>query len=132
PAHAMPRVPPVRRAGDGRRRTGRAWPDCAAATPPFPAGLSAAPSWRCLRCDGRWLGLLARRLRGLLRGRTLQEHEVVAMDDLVPATPAQDRLDLVRPVAGDPFGVGAGIGGQAAGEARSIGADDKHGIAALE
>ena len=48
------------------------------------------------------------------------KHQVVAVDDLVAATPAQDRFDLVRAMAGDAFGVGAGIGGQAAASGRAV------------
>ena len=54
------------------------------------------------------------------------------MDHLIPATPAQDFLDPIRPVAGDPFGIRAGISRQAARHGTTIGADDHDGITALE
>ena len=49
-----------------------------------------------------------------------QQHQVVAMDDLVAPAPAQDRLDLVGPMTGDAFGIGAGIGRQAACQRRPV------------
>jgi hypothetical protein len=40
----------------------------------------------------------------------LQQHQIVPMDHLVASAPAQDRLDLIRPMPGNARRVLAGIG----------------------
>src|SRR5579859_1386921 len=62
----------------------------------------------------------------------LQQHQIVAVDDLVPASPAKDRFDLVRAVAGDAFGVAVGVGGETTRQGLAIQATHHHGIAAFE
>ena len=54
------------------------------------------------------------------------------MHHLVPAAPAQQGLDPLRAVPGDPAHVRGGVGGEAAGEQFAAGSDDGDGIAALE
>ncbi len=42
------------------------------------------------------------------------QHQIIAMDHLVAATPAENSFNLIRPVPGDPRGILAGISRQAA------------------
>lgn len=44
------------------------------------------------------------------RGSLLQQHEIIPMDDLVPPSPPQDRLNLIGPVPDNPFRVRTAIG----------------------
>ena len=62
----------------------------------------------------------------------MQQHQIVAVDHLVTAAPAEDRLDLGRAVAGDALGVRAGIGAEAASEGGAVLAQDLDRVAAVE
>ena len=65
-------------------------------------------------------------------GAESEQDEVVPVDDLVPAAPADNGLDLAGPVPGDLPGLGTAISGQPPGDRDSVGVVDDHGVATVE
>src|SRR5690349_17015412 len=61
-----------------------------------------------------------------------RHHEIVAVDHLVAAAVAEDRLDLAALVAGNSARVGARVGGEPASDLAAVAPAHEHGIAALE
>src|SRR3954452_23268731 len=69
---------------------------------------------------------------GTHRNLRLKEHEVVAMDQLVAAAPAEEGLDLLRPPPGEAAGLGGAVGDEALGDGAAVGGADQDGVAAAE
>src|SRR5690606_4029404 len=60
------------------------------------------------------------------------ECQIVPVDHLIPATIAQDRLDVVRAAAGDRAALVGGVADDAAAELRAVRGEHAHRVAALE
>src|SRR3954452_8186275 len=69
---------------------------------------------------------------GTHRNLRLKEHEVVAMDQLVAAAPAEEGLDLLRPPPGEAAGLGGAVGDEALGDRSAVRGADQDGVAAAE
>src|SRR3954471_22506593 len=70
--------------------------------------------------------------QGIHRNLRLKKDEVVAMDQLVAAAPAEKGLDLLRPPPGEAAGLGGVVGDEAFGDGAAIGGADQDGVAAPE
>src|SRR3954447_14647593 len=69
---------------------------------------------------------------GTHRNLRLKKHEVVAMDQLVAAAPAEEGFDLLRPPPGEAAGLGGVVGDEALGDGAAVGGADQDGVAAAE
>src|SRR3954449_13217099 len=69
---------------------------------------------------------------GTHRNLRLKQDEVVAMDQLVAAAPAEEGLDLLRPAPGEAAGLGGVVGDEAFGDGAAVGSADQDGVAAAE
>src|SRR3954449_3724482 len=69
---------------------------------------------------------------GTHRNLRLKQDEVVAMDQLVAAAPAEKGLDLLRPPPGEAAGLGGVVGDEAFGDGAAVGGADQDGVAPAE